>query len=198
MIKRTILAAALLCSLLLLLCPGTAAQTGAGASVVDERKRFEVGIHFSVLRYEDYGDYVTEPGVGGRFTYNLNDNFAVEAELDFYPRAHESDPTVSGRKTLALFGVKAGWRKGRFGFFGKARPGFIHLSRGLEFACLDGDCSLPNTNFAFDLGGVTEFSLSPRTLLRFDLGDTIIRAGVIGGYNMTHNLQFNAGVGFRF
>jgi hypothetical protein len=177
------------------------ANNSPATSPAASERKFEVGVHFSRLRYDDYGDYVTEPGVGGRFAYNVNDNFAVEGELNFYPRSHERDPTVSGRKTLALFGIKAGVRKGRFGFFGKARPGFIHFSRRLEFACIDageGDCSLSKRNFAFDLGGVTEFRLSPRTLLRFDLGDTIIRSSIVGSYNTTHNLQLNAGVGFRF
>lgn len=196
---------------LLLLCSQAAAQTASAlrmTSTTDPiaksptaERKFEVGVHFSMLRYNDYGDFLTEPGVGGRLTYNLNDNFAVEGELNLYPRSHEGDPTVSGRKTLALFGVKAGVRKGRFGFFGKARPGFIHFGRRLEFACIDvgeGDCSLAKTNFAFDVGGVTEFRISPRTLLRFDLGDTIIRSSIIGSYNTTHNLQLNAGVGFRF
>ena len=197
---------------LLLLCFQAAAQTAPALKMMDSsapeatappvtERKFEVGVHFSMLSYDDYGDHQFEPGVGGRLTYNFNDNLAVEGELNFYPRSHEGDPTVSGRKTLALFGVKAGGRKGRFGFFGKARPGFIHFSRRLEFSCIDageGDCSLSNTNFAFDVGGVTEFRLSPRTLLRFDLGDTIIRSSIIGSYKTTHNLQLNAGVGFRF
>jgi hypothetical protein len=164
-------------------------------------RMLEVGVHFSMLRYNDYGDPLAEPGVGARLGYNLNDNFALEGEVNFYPRAHEGEQSVSGRKTLALFGVKAGVRKGRVGLFGKARPGFIHLSRTLDFACVDaveGDCSLANTNFAIDLGGVAEYYMSPRTLLRFDIGDTVIRSSIIGGYNTTHNIQLNAGIGFRF
>lgn len=211
MAKQINLASLLFCSLLL--CCQAAAQTDTAPKMIGgsnpaspqtssaERRRFEAGVHFSLLHYDDYGDRLTEPGVGGRFTYNFNDNLAAEAEVNFYPRAHEGDPTVSGRSTLALFGVKAGWRKGRFGFFGKARPGIIHFSRRLEFSCLtedEGDCTLPNNNFAFDIGGVAEVYLSARTLLRFDLGDTIIRSSIVGGYNITHNLQFNAGVGFRF
>jgi Outer membrane protein beta-barrel domain len=212
MVKRINPAGLLACSLLL--CFQAAAQTGGAApkmagaierppaqTPAAEEKNFEVGAHFSTLHYDDYGDYLTEPGIGGRVGYNFNDNFALEAEVNFYPRSHEGDPTVSGRKTLALFGVKAGVRRGRFGLFGKARPGFIYFSRRLEFACaseVEGDCSLENTNFAFDVGGVAEYRLSPRAFLRFDLGDTIMRSSIIGGYDTTHNLQFNAGVGFRF
>jgi opacity protein-like surface antigen len=195
MVKRiTLVAAPFIC--LLLLCQQASAQTAA------ERRRFEVGAHFSALRYDDYGDYGTEPGVGGRFGFNFNDHLAAEAEVDFYPRSHEGDPTVSGRKTLALFGVKVGARRGRLGLFGKARPGFIYFSRRLSFSCVgldeEPDCDLAKTNFAFDLGGGVEYNLSPRALLRVDFGDTIIRSSIIGGTNVTHNLQVNAGVGFRF
>lgn len=210
MVKRITIAAPFIC--LLLLCQNAQAQTGPAAlaaaapppaqSASADRKRFEVGAQFSMLRYKDYVDYGTEPGVGGRFTFNVNDHLAVEAAVDFYPRAHNGDPTVSGRKTLALFGVKAGSRFGRFGFFGKARPGFIHLSRRLEFSCIGigtpVDCELSRTNFAFDLGGVAEYHFSPRWLFRLDLGDTIIRADKVGGRGTTHNLQMDAGVGFRF
>jgi hypothetical protein len=212
MVKRIILAAPFIC-LLLLLCQNAAAQTGAAAlaaagdpapaqSASDDTRRFEVGAHFSLLHYDDYIDYGTEPGFGGRFGFNFSRHFALEAEVDLYPRSHAGDPTVSGRKTLALFGLKAGARRGRFGFFGKARPGFIHLARRLEFSCVgDGapvDCELSRTNFAFDLGGVVEYNFSPRALFRVDLGDTIIRSSIVGGTDTTHNLQLNAGVGFRF
>jgi len=212
MIKRTTLAAPLIC-VLLLLCQQAVAQNGPAAMAVaadptpaqsasPDRKRFEVGVHFSMLRYHDYIDYGTEPGVGGRFGFNINDHLAVEAEVDFYPRTHAGDSTVSGRKIMALFGIKAGSRFGRFGLFGKARPGFIHLSRRLEFSCIgEGapvDCELSGTNFAFDLGGVAEYHFSPRWLFRVDLGDTIIRSDKVGGRGLTHNLQLNAGVGFRF
>ena len=194
MVKRTTCVASLVCLLLMpLFCQRAAGQ---------ERRRFEVGGHFSALRYDDYGDYGTEPGLGGRFGFNFNDHLAAEAEVTFYPRAHENDPTVSGRKMLTLFGVKAGARRGRFGFFGKARPGFIHFSRRLSFSCVTldepSDCVLANTNFALDLGGVTEFNFSTRALLRVDLGDTIIRSSIVGGTDTTHNLLLNAGVGFRF
>jgi Outer membrane protein beta-barrel domain len=213
MVKRIILAAPFIC-LLLLCCQSASAQSGPAAMAAaasdptsaqgasPDRKRFEVGAQFSVLRFKDYVDYGTEPGVGGRFGFNFNDHLAVEAVVDFYPDAHHGDPTVSGRKTLALFGVKAGSRFGRFGFFGKARPGFIRLSRRLEFSCIGigapVDCELSRTNFAFDLGGVAEYHFSPRWLFRADLGDTLIRADIVGGRGTTHNLQMDAGVGFRF
>jgi hypothetical protein len=56
------------------------------------------------------------------------------------------------------------------------------------------------TAFALDLGGVVEFYPSRRVVMRFDLGDTVVnfRGNFAGRSLTTHNLQFNAGVGYRF
>jgi hypothetical protein len=62
---------------------------------------------------------------------------------------------------------------------------------------------------ATDIGGVVEFYPSRRLVTRFDVGDTMIRnsgyqAPQFGGglartpASITHNFQFNAGIGFRF
>ena len=61
--------------------------------------RFEVGAQFTFLSVTSpspapqfpvitngNGDH-TEPGVGGRFTFNLADNIALEGEGNFYTRA---------------------------------------------------------------------------------------------------------------
>ena len=71
-------------------------------------------------------------------------------------------------------------------------------------------------DFAFDLGGVAEYYPTRRLVLRFDIGDTIIRQSlpdviipsgpppgsvILPAPDRTstkHNLQINAGVGFRF
>ena len=57
-------------------------------------------------------------------------------------------------------------------------------------------------------GGVLEFYSSPRVIARFDCGDTTIRYGprLLGFFPTptkspsatAHQLQFSAGVGFRF
>jgi hypothetical protein len=65
--------------------------------------------------------------------------------------------------------------------------------------------------FSMDLGGVVEYYPARRVFTRLDLGDTIIRYGtyreqgalfsraIIERPSETkHNLQFSAGVGFRF
>lgn len=128
----------------------------------------------------------TEPGFGARIGYNLTENFALEAEGNFFPHEREFG---GGRKSQALFGVKAGKRFEQVGVFAKARPGFVHFSEGDLQPRRNGGCILVfpppagcfegtgRTHFAFDVGGVFEYYPSRRTLIRFDAGDTIIRLG---------------------
>jgi hypothetical protein len=72
----------------------------------------------------------------------------------------------------------------------------------------------PKTEFAVDLGGVFEYYLSGRLLLRTDVGNTLIRfsgrrivevfdppigaQSSIVGKETRHNLHVSVGVGFRF
>ncbi|HJR08746.1 MAG TPA: outer membrane beta-barrel protein [Pyrinomonadaceae bacterium] len=165
----------------------------------------------------------TEPGFGARIGYNLTKNFTLEAEDNFFPREREFG---GGRKSQALFGVKAGKRFESVGLFLKARPGFVRFSEGdlsrprPGIACVavipaPAGCfeAVPQTHFALDLGGVVEYYPSPRTIIRFDAGDTIIRLGnhrvpivlnnqqVVVGFappETTHNFQGSLGFGVRF
>ena len=127
-----------------------------------------------------------EPGFGARIGYNFTENFALEAEGNFFPREREFG---GGRKSQAHFGVKAGKRFEQVGVFVKARPGFVHFGEGdlqerRDVACITifpppRGCfeGKGRTDFAFDVGGVFEYYPSRRTIIRFDAGDTIIRMG---------------------
>jgi hypothetical protein len=117
-----------------------------------------------------------------------------------------------------LFGVKAGRRWEKFGLFAKARPGFVSFSRGRiepdpvqstpPFIVFDEERA---THFAADVGGVLELYVTRRWVARFDVGDTMIRYGeqnvsvpsappaiFLLPKELRHNLQVNAGIGFRF
>src|SRR3954468_24342339 len=110
--------------LFLLFSPTISAQS-------NETQKFEIGAHFSSLSIDE-GVTRTEPGFGGRFTFNLTDNFALEAEGDFFPKDSQFGSFRSGGRAVeGLFGVKVGKRYKRFGIFGKARPGLISFSEGL-------------------------------------------------------------------
>jgi len=193
--------------------------------------KFEVGAQFSLIRFSDLD--ITEPGFGGRFTYNINKHVAVEAEGSFFPREVKDsfgETLQGGRKTEGLFGVKFGARNRRVGWFGKVRPGFIHFGNFEKtgVVCIAvSPCVLPTppfnfseTDFAMDIGGVFELYPARRTVIRFDLGDTIIHSssaerialpttlvfsnlGSIPGIkdvvrSTSNNFQFSVGVGFRF
>ena len=177
----------------------------SATAVSAQTRRVEVGGHFTFLDFTptyNLGERHKNVGLGGRFTYNFNKYVAAEAELDYFPTTDSVYTFFPewGRKTFALFGVKAGLRKQKFGIFGKARPGFAHFTFTPLLACplsQPGPCLQPTkTNFAMDVGGVFEYYVSRNVALRFDAGDTIIHHQRFFG--TTHQLQTSAGVVFRF
>ena len=161
---------------------------GTVAMAQTETKRIELGAIFtSITKPESFGSR-TEPGIGGRFTFNLNDSLALEAEGNFFPGSCLNCIDENGGKLAqGLFGVKAGKRFKKFGIFAKARPGVASFSRGaFDVILLSGPPILfpqfainrrRQNNFAFDAGGVIELYHSRRIFTRFDAGDTIIHYG---------------------
>ena len=104
-------------------------------------------------------------------------------------------------------GPKAGVRSGRLGVFAKARPGCTRLfDRGL--GCSGEICALIllagpvyRTEFAMDLGGVVEVYPSGDSLLRFDLGTTVVRHRSLAPPChdcTTRHLAASLGAGWRF
>ena len=195
------------------------ASADARAQAKDAPK-VELGVQFTSLTLDDHSNS-TEPGFGGRVTYNLTDNVALEAQFDFFPNGERFRGFRSGgRIAQGLFGVKAGKRYEKFGIFGKVRPGFTSFSAGREDVTIQSPP--PNlvfdfhpqreTHFTTDVGGVLEFYPTRRIVTRFDAGDTIIRYGsttqsFFDGSTLQsfplpgetrHNFQFSAGIGFRF
>ena len=78
--------------------------------------RFEVGAQFSAIAVNDDPpnvpgcaacDTFVYKGVGGRFTYNVNDHLAVETEVNFFLNENVgyTSRRVGGRPVQALFGV---------------------------------------------------------------------------------------------
>ena len=227
--------------------------TADAALAQEYATRYELGGQFSFLSRQEptsNNSYffttgaptVSEPGVGGRFTYNLTHNIAFEAEINSLPRreAFFDFPTSriglpAGRILQGQFGVKVGKRFRRFGIFGKLRPGFVRfekvsrLTGSHEEVVFDpriGEVHFQVPEFRFetesyastDVGVVLEFYLSRKVVTRFDLGDTIIRYGLFREPSgdvcvlsapciptiyerppeTRHNLQFSAGVAYRF
>jgi hypothetical protein len=200
----------------------------------NDRQRFEVGVQFSSLSFFEiehipgspplippfeFRDTQTHTGFGGRFTFNVTPNFALEVQGDFFPRDLTlfNNARVGGRTLQGQAGIKVGKRFENFGIFGKGRPGVISFSNTGKFDGFDNSQGFPiplihlgrRTYFSMDVGGVLEFYPSSRIITRFDGGDTMIRFGSVvlpfgftelvkTSAETTHNFQFSAGVGFRF
>ena len=181
----------------------------------DDAPRFELGAQFTLLSrnrpstqieevFQFFGvdelpKRVSRPGFGGRFTYNLTNSIAFEAEGNFFPERERVFGVPDGSIIQCQFGVKAGKRFKKVGIFGKARPGFVTFTETSRFEGFQGEFfehpprSVPNlvfdvpqfrvgaaTYFSTDIGGVVEFYPSRRIVTRFDVGDTIIRYGEYG------------------
>jgi len=186
----------------------------------ERTKRYEVGVQFTSLLVKDPKPAFSvtvprkhsEPGFGGRFTFNLTESVAFEAEGNYFTR--EQFAFLNGGHIFqGQFGAKIGKRFDRWGLFGKARPGFVAFTRVLEAP--GAQISFSDGPFArsyypsLDVGGVVEFYISPRWMTRFDVGDTLIRYREIRFEGVTpafilqpgatrHNLQLSSGIGFRF
>jgi hypothetical protein len=196
----------------------TTAQSSSGGP--ERTKRFEVGAQFTSLFVQPLDSPIgatvprehTEPGFGGRFTFNLTENVAFEAEGNYYTRLLLGFPQ-GGHMFQGQFGGKVGKRFSNWGLFGKARPGFVGFTRVLETPGVQTPGPNPFKHKLYpslDLGGVVEFYVSPRWMARFDVGDTIIRYNeisfsipgfppfIIQPKSTNHNLQVSSGFGFRF
>lgn len=187
--------------------------------------RFEVAAQFSSITFSPDQ---TQPGAGARFTFNFNDNFALEAEANYFPNDNGRFSTNrdNGRATQALFGVKAGKRFKNFGIFAKARPGFISFTRGIVDVVATAPATTPGgfpffelrsrrlTHAALDTGAALEFYPSRRLVTRFDIGVTTIfmRETTFQGFTgigpdigpirapaeTRAAFQFGAGIGYRW
>ena len=187
--------------------------------------KFEIAAEFITLEREALGGQKTEPGVGARFTYNLNANFALEAAGYIFPDRCALC-TNNGRMSQVVAGAKVGKRFDKWGIFAKARPGIVSFSQGhANVVSLNPGNPFPvqlqverSTHFVTELGGVVEFYPSRKIVTRFDVGDTLIHFRsrtttfvqtnpftgettlfpFVQPARTTHNFQFTAGVGFRF
>jgi hypothetical protein len=175
------------------------------AQAQSEAPKVEIGAHYTFLKFRDLiidGDGVEDSGVGGRVTFNLNDSFGIEGELNFFPQKRSNSLTafplfIDSTRTQGLFGVKTGIRSEKAGIFAKFRPGFLRFGESGSW----GVTAQSFTQFAMDIGGVLELYPTRSVAFRVDIGDTIVRFGsnFTGGDSFySNNLQISTGVAFRF
>lgn len=175
-------------------------------------RKLEVGVHYTVINLAAINS--RESGGGVRLSYNINDYLAVEAEGNIFEFAIGDHPTDDVLNAQGLLGVKAGLRNRCIGVFAKVRPGVANfpMLRGhrgfcsLTQHCQEGGRSA--NRFALDTGAVVELYPTKKIIVRFDVGDTMIRfkddslfrssdlLRINDGFS--HNFQFGVGVGFRF
>jgi Outer membrane protein beta-barrel domain len=170
----------------------------------DENPKFTVGVHYTTLNVTEKSD--KDSGLGIRFSYNLNDYLAVEAEGNGLPQSREGG---GNNETQGFFGARTGVRTERYGIYAKVRPGFtrfylLGINPGVN-AFEQG-----HTRLSVDVGGVFEYYPSRHTAVRLDVGDTMVHFKSGDFFyrrldqpmpvtkRLSHNLQVTAGVAFRF
>jgi len=170
------------------------------AGAAQTERPLEIGTQFTVLHVEPLREGAGS--VGARASYDLplkKLTMAPEIEFNYFPQ----NPSGNFGETQLLAGVRTGIKVGQFGFFLKTRPGLVHFG-GDDFKERNHGSS---TNFAVDVGGVFEYYISSRVVLRLDWGDTMIHfpdpitvASIppVKAAGWYHNFQGGGGVSFRF
>jgi hypothetical protein len=167
---------------------------GSEALAQGDVPRFEIGGQFSLLTRnkpssqddEFVSGHVTDPGFGARFTYNVTNNVALEAEGNFFPgrnfdsegsfflRLNENDVGVpDGQIYQGQFGVKAGKRFRKVGLFLKLRPGFVRFTRVSQLTGIRLITVIhPSTNREVQVENA-EFRLGKATYFSTDVGGVV-------------------------
>jgi hypothetical protein len=177
-------------------------------SVLDDHK-FELGGQYTAINLEEFG---AVNGVGGRLGYNFNQHFALDAEANFFPETKFGNDQI-GQKAQGFVGIKAGGRTKYAGLFAKLRPGVMSIGEITSgFDCnstsFGSVCGVRHSQFALDAGAVAEFYPSRRSIIRLDVGDTMVNIrrasrGFLAqnpqtSNDLTHNLQISLGFSYRF
>lgn len=185
----------------------------------------EIVGQFAMLRRETFrSSYQWKAGGGAVFGYDLNKNISLDLGFLAFGKGTVSQASEAGHipqpEFQALFGIKGGVKREKYGVFAKLRPGFSRLSVAQD---CDNDsfssCRGKRKNaFTVDYGGVFEAYPLRRVVVRADVGAAFTRypdrrffvpsepgssipfPGVsreLSGFS--RNLfQFSIGAGFRF
>jgi hypothetical protein len=113
--------------------------------------------------------YLQIPTPSLTYTRNLSSTLGIEGAVEPWTQFFRTNYLESGHETLALGGIKAGWRGKRWGVYGKTQAGIASWSCGTSYYNPHpySNCARI-TNFALEYGGVVERRISRRYSLRFD------------------------------
>lgn len=174
------------------------AMLAAGSGAHAQERAFEAGAQLALLTAA--GLPTMQPGIAGTVAFVVNDVWALDGTLAYFPTA-DDNAVAGGRKVEGLLGVRAGTRWNDLAVFGKVRPGFVRYGRGTGVGvCVliyppPASCFGPDVRLALDIGGVFHYRLTRAAALRIDVGDTIVRRPLDGSF--AHSLQINLGAVFR-
>ena len=178
-----------------------------------EPSRIELGAQVVSARSGEFD--AVDLGFGGRVAWRPIGMLGLETELNLFPQDFPDGGPFSRRRLEVLFGATAGPTIGRVRFFARFRPGIVSVAESPEpFACIlifppPLACTLASgrTLLAIDLGGGVQISTSPRTFVRMDVGDRMLRYPgpafdadrvVRDDPFFVHEFRFAAGGGVRF
>jgi hypothetical protein len=118
-----------------------------------------------------YNHYVYLSAPSFIYTRNLSPSLAIVGTFQPTSPFLDTNSFGSGRETLALGGVKTGWRGKRFGFYGEVQAGVASFSCGTWYYGPQPYTGCDRlTNFALEYGGSAEYHLTPRYAIRLDAG----------------------------
>ncbi len=145
-------------------------------------QRLEAGAQITAATSGEFDD--SDVGLGGRLAWRPTRSIGIEGEVNLYPRDFPGTGVAISRGHVeALFGVTVGPQLGRIRPFARFRPGLLRFQEApAPVPCIlifppPLGCSLAagHTLFALDIGGGVEVQMTPRTFLRVDIGDRLVR-----------------------
>jgi len=186
----------------------------AAPAAAQPSQRVEAGVQ--VVAASMPGFEGSDVGVGGRLAWHTDDVLSFEGELTLFPGEYpDRGLGFSRRRVEGLFGLTAGLPFGRVRPFAKFRAGFLDVGpAGQALPCIlifppPLSCTLAagRTLPAFDVGGGAQVDVTPRTFIRVEAGDRMLKypgpaidaTGVRQDESFYgHGLRFSSGAGVRF
>lgn len=173
----------------------------------------EASAHVAAAQWSEFEG--NDLGFGGRVTWKPSSTIGIDADLTWYPSDFPDGIAFTRSRFEGLFGATIGPRLNRVRPFAKAAAGFLKVGATPgAFACIaifppPLNCALAggDTLPAYEIGGGVEVDATPRTFIRVDLADRILKypgptfdaefnvrdEGFFG-----HALRFTFGGGVRF
>jgi hypothetical protein len=115
-------------------------------------------------------------GPVGTYDYNLSPHVSFDANLAWIAGFQNGEYVDRGQELLFSAGIKAGWRFRRWGLFARAAPGLASFSEGFGIAKYPATnfTYYRRTHFALQDGAVVEYYPTRHSVVRLDIGQTLI------------------------